>query len=86
MFFRSDILLSKSKITHKRTSVGVTPVPNSISSDPKNHDDFQTPLASSRFILKTSTQEVYFAGESEKSPRILGQDVKQKKQVHSKIL
>jgi hypothetical protein len=26
--FSSDILLSKSKIAHKRTSVGVTPVPN----------------------------------------------------------
>ena len=42
---------------------------DSLSSDPKNHDDFQTPLASSRFIPKTSTPGVHFAGESEEIPR-----------------
>jgi len=40
-----------------------------LSSDPKKHDDFQTPLASSRFIPKTSTPGVHFAGESEEIPR-----------------
>ena len=42
---------------------------DSLSSDPKNHDDFQTPLASSRFIPKTSTPGVHFAQDSEEIPR-----------------
>ncbi|CBY10892.1 unnamed protein product [Oikopleura dioica] len=41
---------------------------DSLTSDTKNDDHFQTPIASSRYVPKTSTPGVHFAQESERIP------------------